>query len=295
MHEEYRPLTFEEYRGQAKLKKRLKIHIDAAKRNGTLIDHVFLAATPGAGKTTLAQVIAFELGTTFVKYVMPLKENTLRSIIIRYSGVVLLDEIHRATKAQQESLLTVIEDGYLQPASGARIEIKNPITFVGATTEPQDVIKPLKERFKIKPFFDPYSDQEMADIVKGMASKSGVDMSSKMALKLGQACAGIPRHASELVAMTRDLQSNNWRQVLEACELSEDGLTREHKEYLKYLALHNGIAGLAPLADMLRMDKSTVVGLETLLFNKGFITYSKSGRELTAEGYSRADLPSFTP
>jgi Holliday junction DNA helicase RuvB len=111
--EDFRPKTWGQFIGQEKTKERLEIAIQASLSRKQRMDHVFLYGPPGSGKTSMASVIASRMRKPFTSYVMPLTESALKQLVVRNTGVVLLDEIHRASKSQQEALLTLIEDGLL--------------------------------------------------------------------------------------------------------------------------------------------------------------------------------------
>jgi holliday junction DNA helicase RuvB len=287
-----RALSFDEYVGQEPLKRRLAVHIQAAVADQRMLDHVLLAGPPGYGKTSVAQIIARDLGDPFACLTMPVKPVALASLLRQWGGgILLLDEIHRASASQQEDLLNLLQDGYLQTPSGRRVEVQH-LTIIGATTEPDKIIAPLYDRFPIKPTFVDYSDDEMADIVMGMADKVGLELDPAYALALGQASGGIPRNARQLVLATRDLYISTGRDpiiadVLELCGTESDGLSAGHVEYLRHLADLGGHAGLQILATMLRLHPSIVCELERLLVKRQLVMYSSVGRELTELGFRR--------
>lgn len=279
-----RPKTWSEYVGQDSLRERLQLHAEAAVKAHRRMDHVLLIGPPGSGKTTLSAVIAQSMNVPFKSYMWPLEFDTLQQIVSSGSGVVLLDEIHRGTPARQEWLLPLIEDDYIQLKNGARIQAGGRLTIVGATTEPDRVITPLFDRFPIKPAFDDYSDDEMAQIVTRMAQISGATLDSKMALELGKATGGVPRNAESFITTLRDMQekgvSDTTAEVLRICRVRADGLTQDHQDYLATLRQMGGTAGLRMVATHMRKPEPYVRDLERLLVKKGLIRYGERGRVL---------------
>ena len=287
----YRPQEWDAYIGQPKLKTQLNIAIQSAKNRGAVMDHVLLCGPPGCGKTTISAIIAEQLNVPFISFVMPIKPNVLKQVVSSFEGVVLFDEIHRLSTAQQEEYLPLIEDGYLQMPNGGRIENPN-LTIVGATTERDKIIEPLYDRFVIKPTFEEYTDEDMAAILRGMAGSMDLDFTEGQAHTLAKATAGVPRQAKMLVAAARDLAAaTGWetfptiQEVLEHCRITEDGLQEEHLNYLSIVKNCGGTAGLQVVTTHLQLPKSIVMHLEKLLLKRGLIQLTKGGRELTSRGW----------
>lgn len=284
MADQFRPEGWNSYIGQEALKGRLRIHISAANERNDPLDHVLLVGPPGCGKTSIASLIAAEHYADFESYVMPMNMELLGAVMADFQGVLFLDEIHRLTSKQQESLLTVIEDREVQFGNGISYECPL-LTVVAATTEPQDVIEPLYDRFLIKPPFDRYSDGEMALIVQGMAEKVGIDFSHDDAVRLGRATGGVPRNAKSLVSMARDLKTTNIERILRTSRVTEDGLTEYHLKYLQSLVDCGGKAGLSLIAAHVRLPAATLVDLERLLIERNMIQYTKQGRAIGPAGF----------
>jgi holliday junction DNA helicase RuvB len=281
---DFRPATWDGYVGQRKLKDRLQIHIAGSIEHDEQLDHVLLVGPPGCGKTTIASLIAQELGDPFESYIMPIKPQVLRRLVMSYVGVVLFDEIHRLTPRQQEDLLPLVEDDYLQLDNGTKL-FNYSLTIIGATTEPEKVIPPLYDRFQIKPPWDDYKDDEMGLILSNMATKMGVEFTNEEAELLGRAAGGVPRNAKSIVSMARDLDSTDVDLILHKCRLSRDGLTEMHRRYIKVLKECGGVAGLDIIGAHLRLPKSILVDLERLLMQRQMIEYTKQGRSLLSAGY----------
>ena len=294
---DFRPTTWADYIGQERVKERLDLAIESAKNRGDRLPHTFLHAPPGAGKTTLAQIIAERAGRadTFRKFVMPVDERGLKRIVTECFGIVLFDELHRLSPKQQEMLLPLLEDGEFHPKSG--FPLPNPyITIIGATTERGKIIQPLMDRFKIKPEFDDYTDDEMAQIAWNILKRAKLDniYDQDFAHELGLASGGVPRHVTDLIVAIRDLihskvnPSPTLEDVLHTADVTHDGLSRLQTKYLTVLAYNGAPLGIKPLANHLQVSESAILGLEDLLLRRGYIVYTKTGRELTGPGHMRA-------
>lgn len=286
-----RARSWAEFVGQRPLKERLSIHIEAAIADNRMLDHVLLAGPPGFGKTTIAQIIAWEVGDPFASITMPMKPPAFAAFLRTWSGgILLLDEIHRASQAQQEDLLGLLDAGVLRLPNGRQVHVER-LTVIGATTEPEKVIAPLYDRFPIKPMFQDYSDEDMGRIVHIMAGKVGLELDGELAVALGRATGGTPRNARQLVFAARDIACAQRPVTLDAilslCGVERDGLSAQQLQYLRILASLQGQAGLQVLASMLRLHPSTVQELERLLLQRQLIVFGAGGRELTNEGFSR--------
>ena len=165
------PVNWEEFIGQERVKDRLRISIDASIQNNRPMGHVLLMTRPGDGKTTLARLIAKELRKPIVMLVPPIKRKTLLKSIVdvaSMNGILFIDEIHRMKKAEQEDLLTALEEGVLYSDAGEMVELEGDLMVIAATTEPRAIDKAVLSRFRHQPQFEDYSDSEMTLIVKNI-------------------------------------------------------------------------------------------------------------------------------
>lgn len=284
-----RATTWAEYVGQTALKERLRIHIQAANADERPLDHCLFAAPPGYGKTTLSGIIATEMGMDFRSLTMPVQPRVIASLLAGWDGgVLLLDEFHRAPSQQQQDLLTLALDGYLQVTSGRRI-YHDYLTIILATTKAEKIDAAVADRFAINPRFADYTDADMAQIVTNMGRKVDITFPKAMALALGRASGGAPRVARSLVLAARDLKRTGHKltveSVLNLTGMAADGLSPNHIAYLRSLRDLGGLAGLQTLSSMLRLHPSVLQDLERLLVERRMITLQPNGRELTDRGH----------
>lgn len=291
--------AWDEFEGQRELKGRLLTHVRAAYEKDRMLDHMLLVAPPGSGKTTLAELIAHEIEDPFHRMMMPMDLKEFVYFCGDWKGgILLLDEIHRASRAFQEALLPALEDGELSLTSGSRISVRH-ITFLGATTEPQGIIKPLWDRFLVKPRWDDYTDEDMARIVVGMAARANVAMPADVAEGLARATGGTPRVAGSLVVACRDLldtgQEATVDSVLALAGIDSDGLSGRHLDYLKSLNELGGVSGLRNICSLMQLSQSVLEELERLLIRRGFVKLESKGRSLTRTGRDKIPAISIKP
>lgn len=280
------PQSWDAYVGQEKLKERLQVKIDAALDRMDALGHILFAAQPGQGKSTLGRLVADNMGVPYSSMDMPVKWKSLQKVFMEAEmhSVIMLDELHRLPKREQENLLPVLNEGTIQMDNGKRLRLPSRISIFAATTEIQDIIKPLRDRFHFIARFEDYSDEDMAQIVARMAVKVDLSPSEDECMIFGRASASTPRQARNIILTARDLGSTDPDEVLEMVGITRDGLTEDHIEYLLALNQIGGRAGVENLSNMTGQPKDVLVDLEKLLINKGFIIYGAKGRELVMEG-----------
>lgn len=283
-----RARTWSDFVGQAKLKQHLRTAIESAKERYAPLDHVLLVANPGYGKTTLARIIADELCDPFVGFKMPVNDKHFRYQVTELGrGVIFLDELHNAPRSFQEVLLHALETGEIHTSDGVVYPVQT-CTFIGATTEPDKLLEPLRDRFVLQPRFEEYDDDEMAAIVAGMARRSEVNLPAELSAHFARAAGGTPRVAQRFVAAARDLsvtgQEVTIQSVLDMTGYDSDGLSDAHLEYLTTLRELGDESGLRNICSLLRRRPATIEDLERLLIRRGFVRLTPKGRVLTTTG-----------
>lgn len=288
-----RPQTFDDYIGQERLKRRLEMAMMSALSRGKPLPSTLLLGPPGIGKTSLAYIIANLMGEQIEDHIAASLLNNssnarLVEIVEEFNGVLFLDEIHGATPKRQEVLLPLLEDGYIVDGSGEKVFSKR-LSIVAATTEGDKVIRPLYDRFMIRPPFEPYSDDELRRIVKQMAGFEGMVVEDEWALEVGRASLGLPRYARSLVEVARDILTvtdtmPDPAEVKREAHVTETGLTREHIRYLEILKMNQGKAGIETMRQLIGMPKGHVEFLEIDLIKQGMLARTRTGREITSLG-----------
>jgi len=285
------PENWESYIGQTKTKELILMKIHAAMARYQQLDHCLLIGESGSGKTSLANLIAAEHQLAFLPLMVTpgLKIPKFNNLILKFieeeqGGVILLDEVHNFSKKDQHYLLSILENNYIALDNGKKIYFEHPITIIAATTEPQDLIKPLIGRFGHPYRLGEYSEKEMGKIVERMAHKVGLTPTRESCLLIAKASAGSPRQAKALIKVARDLQSMEIGPILRATEITEDGLTVDHIAYLESLKNLGMSAGLDSISNHSGRSKEIIKDLEKLLVKREYVQISKSGRELMPGG-----------
>lgn len=286
-----RPTSLTEYIGQDRMKRRLGVRIAAAANTCRPLGHILLCAPPGAGKTSLANLIADMVGDPFMAMNMPVRESALRDAIIDFRGVLFLDEVHALPAKLQEMLLPVLEFGKLHLPNGDVID-NEWLTIVAATTERHMVLPALYRRFEFAPQYEPYTANQCAAIAASMCEKAGIELPPEMLDAIGVAAGGLPYAVGKMVKAAANLLAvyegiPMIEEILDLCGTSADGLTDSHIEYLTALHKLKGTAGQDRIASMIGFKASICTELERLLLERGFITFGGKGRELTATGRRR--------
>ena len=292
MESTLRATQWSEFIGQEKLKARLTTHINAARADGKMMEHVLLMGPPGFGKTTMARIIAAQLLDPLKEFVAPIKIKALERELKSWGdgGVLFIDEIHRFSKAEQEDLYSVFTDGVIHSPSGRTIQLP-PITIIGATTEPERLSPPMFDRFPIQLKVAEYSDAEMALILQGMAGRIDFELNDGDALALARATGGVPRIAERFVLGGHNIEANDREAtvaaILDLTGMDADGLSDDQVEYLTTLADLGGEAGIETLSAMLQVSTTVLKRLERLLLKRQFLVYGPKGRELTNNGFTK--------
>ncbi len=301
-----RPQSLADYPGQERVTDNLKIYVEAARKRGSTLDHVLLHGPPGLGKTTLAMIIANELGVSFAHTSGPSidKPGDLAGILAGMGAgtVLFIDEIHRLPIAVEEVLYSAMEDfcidiivGQGTVARTVRMPIQ-PFTLVGATTRMALLSSPLVSRFGIQERFEYYSDQALIRILQRSANLEGMELTAEGAYELARRSRGTPRVANRLLRRVRDFADvlgetsigvPRVDQALSRLGIDQHGLDSMDRRILATIweRYSGGPVGLETLAHTVAEDKTTIEEVyEPFLVHRGFLARGPRGRELTEAG-----------
>lgn len=282
--DDHRPVDFTEVIGQASLKERLTLTIKSCLVSNRKFPHTLFVAPPGCGKTSIAEVISLELLLPMEIATAPIDDRFLHVLIESGDCLVFLDEVHCLTRRQQEYLLPVIEDNVVVGKSGARFPVN--VSVIAATTEGDKIIRPLWQRFRLRPDFEPYTVEELQLIVKQMASKYLLSVDDEWAATIAGATLNVPRNARAFVETARDLlavhgQLPSADEVLHTMRITPTGLTTEHVRYMTTLHQAGDKAGLETMRQLLGMPSGHIEFLEVDLMKQQLLLRTGGGRELT--------------
>ena len=307
-----RPLVLSEFIGQQKLRENLAIFIEAARGREEAMDHVLLYGPPGLGKTTLAQIVARELGVGFRTTSGPViaRAGDLAALLtnLQPHDVLFIDEIHRLSPAVEEVLYPAMEDFQLDliigegpAARSVRIDLPR-FTLVGATTRLGLITTPLRERFGIPLRLNFYEPKELELIVRRGARVVGLNLSDSGAMEIARRSRGTPRVAGRLLRRVRDFASvaklalvdqRAADSALQRLDVDDLGLDAMDRRYLRLIAEHygGGPVGVETLAAALSEQRDTIEdAIEPYLIQQGLLQRSPRGRMLTLTGYRHLGL-----
>ncbi len=307
-----RPQRLDEFVGQSKVKQNLRVFIEAAKARGEALDHVLFAGPPGLGKTTMAQIMARELGVNFRGTSGPViaKAGDLAALLTNLEDrdVLFIDEIHRLNPAVEEILYPAMEDFQLDliigegpAARSVRIDLAK-FTLIGATTRTGLLTTPLRDRFGIPIRLDFYSEEELLEIVNRGARVMRVAVSEEGAREIARRSRGTPRIAGRLLRRVRDFASVAGTAVIDRVaadealrnlDVDERGLDGLDHRYLRCIAVNfgGGPVGIDTIAASLSEARDAIEDIvEPYLLQLGFLNRTPRGRLLTPHAFRHLGL-----
>ena len=308
-----RPRNLDDYIGQEKVKENLKIYIEAAKKRNEALDHVLLYGPPGLGKTTLAGIIANEMGVNFRVTSGPAieKPGDLAALLtnLNEGDVLFIDEIHRLSRAVEEVLYPAMEDNALDiiigkgpSARSIRLDLPH-FTLVGATTRAGQLSAPLRDRFGVVLRLELYSPEELGKIVTRSANILGIGIENEGALEIASRSRGTPRIANRLLKRSRDfaevvgngtISSDSANLALSRMEIDHLGLDNIDRLLLTSMIrnYNGGPVGLETIAATIGEESVTIEDVyEPYLLQLGFISKTPRGRVVTPAGYNHLGIP----
>ena len=307
-----RPLVLDEYIGQSEVKENIHVFIEAAKMRNETLDHVLLYGPPGLGKTTLAYIIAREMGVNIKTASGPSieKSGDLAAILstLEPGDVLFIDEIHRMPRYIEEILYPAMEDFTLDIIIGSEGNSRNikidlpPFTLVGATTRAGDLSSPLRDRFGIVSKLKFYTDDELSAIVKRTSRVLKMDITDEAALELAKRSRGTPRIANRLFKRVRDFALVDKKEVidlevmkkaLDRLKVDKGGLDEADHQLLRAIIerFNGGPVGIESLASSIGEEVSTIEDvMEPYLLQEGYLKRNSRGRCVTPKAYEQLEI-----
>ncbi len=301
-----RPRNLDEYVGQARVVENLRVYVRAARARGEAMDHVLLSGPPGLGKTSLAHIIAEELGVDIRPTSGPVIERggDLAAMLLNLQPreVLFIDEIHRLNRAVEEVLYGALEDFrvdvmYGQGPGAQSVSMGlNRFTLIGATTRAGLLTRPLRDRFHIQFNMEFYSPAELAEILRRSAGRLGLPITDEAARELARRSRGTPRVANRLLRRARDFAEVEGtgevdlpivRLTLDRLGIDEEGLDGMDRRVLATIArkFDGGPVGIDNLATAIGEERDVIEDVfEPFLIQRGFLKRTRQGRVLTQRG-----------
>jgi holliday junction DNA helicase RuvB len=308
-----RPATLADFVNQSQVTEQLAIFIEAASRRQEALDHVLLAGPPGLGKTSLAHIVAAEMGVPLVQTAGPALERKadIASFLtaLEPGSVFFIDEIHRLGRAVEETLYPAMEDHQLPVVLGQGAGARTvtlplpPFTLIGATTRSGLLTTPLRDRFGVCHRLEHYSPEDLAEIIERSARILEVGIDAEGAATIAGRSRGTPRVANRLLKRVRDFAQVKGEgaidagvaiAALEMLEVDEGGLDRSDRGLLETVAAKfaGGPVGLSTLAVAIGEEQDTIEDvLEPYLLQQGLLKRTPRGRVLTERAYEHLGLP----
>jgi Holliday junction DNA helicase RuvB len=307
-----RPQNLDEYIGQEQIKKNLKVFIEAAKKRGESLDHILFFGPPGLGKTTLANIIASEMGSNLKTISAPMLEKSgdLAAILTNLDDgdILFIDEIHRLKASIEEVLYSAMEDFRLDIVIGSgpaaqtiKLDVAR-FTLIGATTRAGMLSNPLRDRFGMSFRLNFYNHEELSEIIRLAAEKLNKSIEQSAAVEIAKRSRGTPRIALRLLKRVRDfaeikdektITHNTTKYALDELGINEHGFDELDIKFLSLLAEAKKPLGLSTIAAALSEDEGTIEEvIEPFLLANGFIEKTPKGRIATRKAYEILRFPS---